>query len=99
MNIANRLQQACIFKLKKKINLAFFYSVKYLKGFEIWKTKLSVDVFLDNNFAYPPFHQEKGILKYRNATHRARRRKWQPTPGLLPGKSHGWRGLVGCSPW
>ena len=28
-----------------------------------------------------------------------RRRQWQPTPGLLPGKSHGWRSLVGCSPW
>ena len=22
-----------------------------------------------------------------------------PTPALLPGKSHGWRSLVGCSPW
>ena len=22
-----------------------------------------------------------------------------PTPVLLPGKSHGWRGLEGCSPW
>ena len=21
------------------------------------------------------------------------------TPILLPGKSHGWRSLVGCSPW
>ena len=28
-----------------------------------------------------------------------RRRRWHPTPVLLPGKSHGWRGLVGCSPW
>ena len=27
------------------------------------------------------------------------RRKWQPTPVLLPGKSHGRRSLVGCSPW
>ena len=27
------------------------------------------------------------------------RRKWQPTPVFLPGKSHGWRSLVGCSPW
>ena len=27
------------------------------------------------------------------------RRKWQPIPGLLPGKSHGQRSLVGCSPW
>ena len=28
-----------------------------------------------------------------------KRRRWQPTPVLLPGKSHGWRSLVGCSPW
>ena len=28
-----------------------------------------------------------------------RTRQWQPTPVLLPGKSHGWRSLVGCSPW
>ena len=25
--------------------------------------------------------------------------KWQPTPGFLPGESHGQRGLVGCSLW
>ena len=27
------------------------------------------------------------------------RRQWQPTPVLLPGKPHGQRNLVGCSPW
>ena len=27
------------------------------------------------------------------------RRQWHPTPILLPGKSHGRRSLVGCSPW
>ena len=27
------------------------------------------------------------------------RRKWQPTPVLLPGKSHGQRSMVGYSPW
>ena len=27
------------------------------------------------------------------------RRKWQPTPVLLPGKSHGQRILVGYSSW
>ena len=27
------------------------------------------------------------------------RRKWQPTPVLLPAESHGWRSLVGYSPW
>ena len=29
----------------------------------------------------------------------SQRRQWHPTPVLLPGKSHGWRSLVGCSPW
>ena len=28
-----------------------------------------------------------------------RRRQWHPTPVLLPGKPHGWRSLLGCSPW
>ena len=27
------------------------------------------------------------------------RRQWHPTPVLLPGKSHGRRSLVDCSPW
>ena len=27
------------------------------------------------------------------------RRQWQPTPVLLPGKSHGRRSLEGCGPW
>ena len=30
--------------------------------------------------------------------HEGRRRWWHPTPMFLPGKSHGWRSLVGCSP-
>ena len=27
------------------------------------------------------------------------RRQWHPTPVFLPGKFHGRRSLVGCSPW
>ena len=27
------------------------------------------------------------------------RRKWQPTPVVLPGESHGQRSLAGYSPW
>ena len=30
---------------------------------------------------------------------RSRRRQWQPTLVLLPGKFHGRRSLVGCIPW
>ena len=32
-------------------------------------------------------------------THGNQRRQWQLTLVLLPGESHGWRSLVGCSPW
>ena len=33
------------------------------------------------------------------SVHQRQRRQWHPTPALLPGKSHGRRSLVGCSPW
>ena len=39
----------------------------------------------------------KDALSVSNPLHR--RRQWHPTPVLLPGKSHGRRSLVGCSPW
>ena len=41
-----------------------------------------------------------GLLWELNKTiHISRSREWHPTPVLLPGESHGWRSLVGCSPW
>ena len=36
---------------------------------------------------------------YVYSTSMKRRRQWQSTPVLLPGKSHGRRSLVGYSPW
>ena len=41
--------------------------------------------------------QEPRLLA--NLRQGSRRRQWHPTPVLLPGKPHGWRSLVGCSPW
>ena len=38
-----------------------------------------------------------GVLHWSQPT--GQRRQWHPTPVLLPGKSHGQRSLVGCSPW
>ena len=38
---------------------------------------------------------EQGVMKFTLF----QRRKWHPTLVLLPGKSHGWRSLVGYSPW
>ena len=39
------------------------------------------------------------VIKLARHIDQTRRRRWHPTPVLLPGKSHGWRSLVGCSPW
>ena len=44
------------------------------------------------------------LLKYQSLllegpVTKLRRRQWHPTLVLLPRKSHGWRSLVGCSPW
>ena len=62
-------------------------------GQSMW-TELS---FLSQTFqSLWPFHNSLGI---RSTNLIYRRRQWHPTPVLLPGKSHGWRSLVGCSPW
>ena len=37
--------------------------------------------------------QRKSILPFNRVS------IWHPTPVLLPGKSHGRKSLVGCSPW
>ena len=37
--------------------------------------------------------------KLQSSVHVFWRRQWHPTPVLSPGKSHGWRNLVGCGPW
>ena len=43
------------------------------------------------------YHFNWGIL--RDIGLLGENKKWQPTPVLLPGKPHGWRSLVGYSPW
>ena len=42
---------------------------------------------------------EQANLIMKGSSVERRRRQWHPTPVLLPGKSHGWRSLVGRSPW
>ena len=44
-----------------------------------------------------PFKTQLSNLKI--SSNKFWRRQWQPTPVLLPGKCHGRRSLVGCSPW
>ena len=39
------------------------------------------------------------IAKFRLKLKKVGKNHWKPTPVLLHGKSHGWRSLIGCSPW
>ena len=41
----------------------------------------------------------KGYLQLQPLFFVCAQAQWHPTPVLLPGKSHGRRSLVGCSPW
>ena len=46
----------------------------------------------------------RGVMEYKRVRNwvsatLSQRRKWHPTPVLLPGKSHGRKSLVGYSPW
>ena len=50
------------------------------------------------------FIKREYICKYRHifihhCLHITWRRRWQPTPAILPGESHGQRSLAGYSPW
>ena len=44
-------------------------------------------------------YKPAGSERLKNILLTNRRRQWPPTPVLLSGKSHGWRSLVGSSPW
>ena len=61
---------------------------------ETWKQWLTL-------FFWAPKSLQMVIIamKIKDAYSLACRRQWHPTPVLLPGKSHRWRSLVGCSPW
>ena len=54
---------------------------------------------LEVRFLFFPFYKIKKEKVQRARMTCPRRRKWQPTPVFLPGKSHGLRILVGYSPW
>jgi len=51
------------------------------------------------SFLYPALNLDWRFISYMILYMFYQRRQWHPTPVLLPGKSHGQRSLVGCSPW
>ena len=64
-------------------------------------TALSNSVKLSHAMYGYPRQMGHGREFWQNVVYwrRERRRQWQATPVLLPRKSHGWRSMVGYSPW
>ena len=52
-----------------------------------------------NSWSSYRYHLRTPVVNNAVSVQDFRRRQWHPTPVLLPGKSHGWRSLVGCSLW
>ena len=52
-----------------------------------------------NSINIPVFLWDKFLKHLGPAILIRQRRRWHPIPVLLPGKSHGRRSPVGCSPW
>ena len=55
-----------------------------------WENPLGKGMAAYSSFWPGEFHKHRSLEQ---------RRQPHPTPALLPGKSHGRRSLVGCSPW
>ena len=68
------------------------------KGNQSWIFIGKTDAEAEAPILWPPDEKNWLIGKDPDAG-KDRRRQWQPTPVLLPGKSHGRRSLVGCSSW
>ena len=65
-------------------NLSSIYQLLYLMDLYLY---VCLFTCLFNFLSFHPFYNVDW------------RRQWHPTPVLLPGKSHGRKSLVGCSPW
>ena len=77
------------------LNLAHVWAKQqkdHFNDFIIWGW-----IILIFNFNISKSEEYLKLLQRSSARHW--RRQWHPTLVLLPGKSHRWRSLVGCSPW
>ena len=71
-------------------SLFLFYPFMPLWRFFMWRPLFSTCLF---------FSDLGNLYLARKKMFLSSPKQWHPTPVLLLGKSHGWRSLVGCSPW
>jgi len=74
--------------LKNKLLVLFIFSIHFLCSVLFISVQTLISLYL---LILDLIYSSSSVLR--------RRRRWHPTPVLLPGKSHGQRSLVGCSPW
>ena len=83
------------------------YEQRSLVGYSSWRHRESdttehtqyCEATICAYFLLPKCKYLEALNIFLVPSYRMQRRQWQPTPVLLPGESHGWRSLVGCSPW
>ena len=76
-----------------------YYTVEYYSAIKKNRIGSFAEMCMDLETVIQSEVSQKEKNSYCIFMHICRRRQWHPTPVLLPGKSHGWRSLVGCSPW
>ena len=75
---------------------------RHTDGQEVHAKMLNIANYQRNanqNYKAITSHQRSPHSRFLTFSYPSQRRQWQPPPVLLPGKSHGQRSLVGCSPW
>ena len=87
----NLLIPCCLFLLLPSI----------IPSIKVFSNELALHIKWPKNcrFSISPSNEYSGLISFRIDCSVLQRRQWHPTPVLLPGKSHGWRSLVGYSPW
>ncbi|XDB53664.1 hypothetical protein AB1E18_007181 [Capra hircus] len=89
------------YRMKKEQNKTSVHMISALRGVQSFGFSHSK---AGCNRAWPALGYTIGEVSpcqriFRQHYHMPLDKQWHPTPVLLPGKSHGWRSLVGCSPW
>ena len=85
----------------KMMNLSLFHSYRFMirgrkTSREIYKT---LEKEKQQNSSKAGIEKLQGKMLKQIIKNLETNMKWQPTPVFLPGNPHGWRSLVGYSPW
>ena len=105
LELINEIGKVPEYKINAKKSLGFLYTNNERPEREIKKTiQLITETkrikYLGINLSKEAKHimRNTGLEEAQAGIKIAGRRKWQLTPVLLPGESHGGTSLVGCSP-